>query len=1120
MANGTSTTLQVLTGQTALASLSVGDPRFCRIPDAITYPSASSFIRPTAAFKTTLRNTVDRIRNSPVGEQLLVVGHTDDIGSPSGNDPLSERRGEGALAVLQGNAAVWETIFNAERGGASEPWGDDDFRQMLTEVNGTAPSQSDIDQHRAANAAGTALRATLFANYFERLLGRVPSTLTVTTLPPGFLGCGENHTLASGDHEPSRRTEFFFFRGTGPTVDCSLYPTWLTPCVLIPAGPITVTIAPIGIVRVGATESVLVTVSQSPLPLGATITLEITPTAGTGEAVFVTGGSTTQIITGTTTVRVRGNQPSSQVDNLRMTAVLTGQAPVLAQEDFTVGRNHNFFLQFEIWNLTTQAFEPVAGQSVNLMDENVLSDTLMATSTTDAQGRVLFTIDDLALAADGEAEPDIYFAVQLSGTIAGHSALPAEWKTKGWKATDGTDGLHNDFTGSDLGSPSSPLVFRVGVDFHVRLQYPVSGGFRSGNTDPAAQGIPVDFWAGGRPGIRKGQFRTDENGEVHGVIFDIEGGDEVHFHTRFEMEDAAINLPRARVHMSQGGWRTFWSDADTRTFPRDETSIGTQSSPELLTASANERNVALYFLKVLREWSVFLFKVTGGAWTGVSNLTLFRRSLSGVAYSWPVGEVNIPPADHWDRRTITHELSHQIMWKEVDFSSLGIAYEGIFGNLALYHRHDLLSNPEHALIEGWAEFVEVVFSPGATASTPPYAVSAVVDAFSGGSTLSLGPPPNNRGESVEGAVANGLWGIFRSQMAAVGSANIPETANGKILTTSAASWLNSTAVRDRFLSMIWQPFKDLAADSSPTSTLLFDHMRTRNAATWHQLQPELQAFNMAMAAPTAISLFPDWGPLAGGSAISLSVGISGSNFIARTSGTAGTSGNALETTVDFGGTAAPTVSVTAPDALTATPPARSSTGTVDVVVTTPSGSATLSAAFTYIDEPLLLIDVSPARVSTRGGDLVNLTGTGFLPGAIVSIDGNPLAAPAIQVTTPADIAVETPARAAGLATVTVQNPDGNFSIWPGTLEFVAPPQIFSIFPISGPAAGGTVIDVFGANFDPLSDVVFDASTLASVVHIDSGHLQFTTPAGTSGDLVVGEVVNPDGLSDTFEFFYE
>jgi hypothetical protein len=831
--------------------------------------------------------------------------------------------------------------------------------------------------------------------------------------------------------------------------------------------------------------------------------------------VFVTGGGTTRVITGTTTVRVRGNSPSDLIDNLRMTAVITGQSAILAQEDFTVVRAHSFFLKFEIWNLTTRAFEPLAGRSVNMMDDEIGRDTVMDTATTDAQGKVLFTLDDLAAAANGEAEPDIYFAPQLSGTIAGHSNLPSEWSTKGWKATDGTAGYHPDFTGSGLGSPSSPLVFRVGVDFHVRLQYPVAGGGRSGSTDPAPKGIPVDFWAGGPPGTRRGEFRTDENGEVHGVIFNIDGGDPVHFHTRFEMEDSAINLPRARVHMSQAGWRTFWSDADTKSFPSDQTSIGTQTGPELLNATANDRNVALYFLKVLREWSEFLFRVTGGAWTGVNNLVMYRTSVSGVAYAWPVGAVNFPPSSHWSRDTIAHELSHQIMWKEDNISSADIAYEFSFGQLHGYHHSTLLSNTEHALMEGWAGFMELIFD---VRGTPPYSVNTVDDPS--GTTYPLGPPPNNRGESVEGAVSNGLWAIFKNHVTAAATAHIPETANGKIMTTSAASWLGSTAVRDRFLSMIWRPMTDLSAHSNPTSTHMLGNIRTRNSSAWHRLQPELQAFNMAMAAPTVTGLSPDWGPLAGGAGIGLSVSIGGTNFIARTTGTAGSSTTALETRVSFGGTPSPTVTVSASDRLTAVPPARSAAGAVDVTVTTPSGSATLNAAFTYIDQTLQLNDVVPTQVSTRGGEVISLSGTGFLPGAIVSIDGVPLAASAVNVGTSGNIDAETAARSAGSATVTVQNPDGNFSTWTGRLDFVDPPQIYSIFPPSGPASGGTRVDITGANFHPSSDVTLDSATLASVVRIDAGHLQFTTPAGTAGTTVIGEVVNPDGFRDTFEFTYE
>jgi hypothetical protein len=313
-------------------------------------------------------------------------------------------------------------------------------------------------------------------------------------------------------------------------------------------------------------------------------------------------------------------------------------------------------------------------------------------------------------------------------------------------------------------------------------------------------------------------------------------------------------------------------------------------------------------------------------------------------------------------------------------------------------------------------------------------VSSVSD--SSGTPVSLGPPPDNRGESVEGAFADGLWGVFQNQVAAVASTNVPETANGDILATSAGPWLGSSAARDRFLSMIWRPLGDLAAHSSPTTTLMIDHMSTRNPTTWHQLQPELLTFNMAMIPPTATFLFPDWGPLAGGAAIGLDVSISGSNFIARTTGTVGTSGRALETQVTFGGAAATAMTVNAQDLLTATPPPRSTAGTVEVRVTTPAGVVRMISAFTYIDEPLLLLDVVPARVSALGGDIINLTGTGFLPGAIVFIDSLPLDPAVVQIASPGQITAETQANGPGLATVVVQNPDGTFTTWPGTLEFV------------------------------------------------------------------------------------
>ena len=154
----------------------------------------------------------------------------------------------------------------------------------------------------------------------------------------------------------------------------------------------------------------------------------------------------------------------------------------------------------------------------------------------------------------------------------------------------------------------------------------------------------------------------------------------------------------------------------------------------------------------------------------------------------------------------------------MNFSNLGVGYEAIFGDLQLYHQVNLLANPEQAFIEGWAEFVEVIFS---SKTTPPYSVTTLRD--SSGGTAVLGPPPLNRGENVEGAFANALWGIFKDHVVTSGISNAqitPESRNGVISTNFP--WIANAAVKGRFRSMIWEPFKALSSLSNPSSTAMIE----------------------------------------------------------------------------------------------------------------------------------------------------------------------------------------------------------------------------------------------------------------------------------------------------------
>lgn len=692
---------------------------------------------------------------------------------------------------------------------------------------------------------------------------------------------------------------------------------------------VAVTIGAVTGVKTNQNLNIPITITPSPLPVGSSITLELKTTSGTGDAKFTSTNTKTTTINQTGSVTVQGVTASSVTDNIRLTAKITGQVQILAQEDFTILNRINIFAKFEVWNLTSKAFEPLpTGVDVDLMDDDTISNDRITTQKTDALGRVHFSLADFS--GSSEDNPDLFFLVRTAGrNHAGHT-LPDEWSTKDWRATDGSPGLFEDFAGTDLGSEATPLVYRVGLDVHVKLTY-LDQSKTPNVTAIAPPNVSISLT---RESAIKLKLFTDAQAEAHGVVFDISGASnslialEVNFAVR---ADGSINMRAAEVSIS--AWKTRFPN-------KQQTSLGTQTAPVILNANSDDRNVALYFLKILRELSVFLFRITGGAWTGFEDLTLFRTAVAGTAYSWPVGSVNIPSSDHWNRGTLIHEITHQVMWKELNVSSADIAFEALFGELQLTHFESLLANSEQALIEGWPEFVEAIFASKNPPPTPPYSVTNVFKTFddfqNNTNPQPLGPPPLNRGERVEGAFANGLWELFRNQVvtsAVTADARIPESVNGDITVT--APWLLRVDVRDRFLSIIWNPFRDLRSTSGdPTSTDLFNRIRVRNPVTWHLLQVDLQRFNLAMTPPTILSIVPNSGAAAGGTPFT----ITGSNFVVGLQVSFGQAG---------GGRLATNVVVTNSNTLTGVAPVGS-VGAAKVTVTTPSGTSTLVIPYSYV----------------------------------------------------------------------------------------------------------------------------------------------------------------------------
>ncbi|MBY8823840.1 Ig-like domain-containing protein [Sphingomonas colocasiae] len=194
--------------------------------------------------------------------------------------------------------------------------------------------------------------------------------------------------------------------------------------------------------------------------------------------------------------------------------------------------------------------------------------------------------------------------------------------------------------------------------------------------------------------------------------------------------------------------------------------------------------------------------------------------------------------------------------------------------------------------------------------------------------------------------------------------------------------------------------------------------------------------------PTATALSPNGGPIAGGTAVT----VTGTSFVAG------------KTSVTIGGTVIPaaSVAVASETSLTFSTPARAA-GNVAVTVTNPAGtSANVPGGFTYAAVPTAsALSVSSGPMT--GDTSVTLTGTNFFAGSTsVTIGGVLVPAGSVTVNSATSLTFNTPAHAAGNVAVSVTAPGGTSSAVPGGFTYVAPP-IAAGFALEVPAEVPTPI---------------------------------------------------------------
>jgi hypothetical protein len=227
------------------------------------------------------------------------------------------------------------------------------------------------------------------------------------------------------------------------------------------------------------------------------------------------------------------------------------------------------------------------------------------------------------------------------------------------------------------------------------------------------------------------------------------------------------------------------------------------------------------------------------------------------------------------------------------------------------------------------------------------------------------------------------------------------------------------------------------------------------------------------------------------------------------------SGFTAATAVSFGSVAASYFQVLSDTALLVAAPAGTA-GTVDVTVTTPSGTSSTSSAdhFTYTSASTPSVSsLSVTSGSTGGGTAVIITGSGFTAATSVTFGGVPAAM--VIVNSDTQITVLTPSQAAGVVDVVVTTPAGSSATSSAdqyTYTAASAPAVTSVTPNSGPTSGGTVVIINGTDFWGVLQVMF-GSLMATAFWINpDGSITAIAPTG-SGTVDI-TVTTPSGTSAT------
>ncbi|WP_255447575.1 IPT/TIG domain-containing protein [Schumannella sp. 10F1B-5-1] len=249
--------------------------------------------------------------------------------------------------------------------------------------------------------------------------------------------------------------------------------------------------------------------------------------------------------------------------------------------------------------------------------------------------------------------------------------------------------------------------------------------------------------------------------------------------------------------------------------------------------------------------------------------------------------------------------------------------------------------------------------------------------------------------------------------------------------------------------------------------------------------------------PTIGGISPVSGPTTGGTAVT----ITGTGFTGATG-------------VTLGGTAATGVTVVNDTTITATTPAHAA-GAVDVVVTAPGGTATLTNGFSFQPGPAIT-GLTPTSGGVAGGTSVTIIGSNLTGTTAVSFGGT--AAAGFTVDSDSQITATTPAHAAGAVDVQVTTPIAATTS-AGAFTYLPAAAAASVSPASGPDTGEQAVTITGTGFTGATGVTIGGTAATNVTVVSDTQITATTPAHTAGvvDVVVQHPAGDSTLTGAYTF---